>query len=89
MEVRLRYPFIRRGEGHTLWQEREWGGVPIPTRGHTLWYSRYIFNLCSIIQTWRGEGVKLNQRKGRWATGESTDQKAGLKISTSLNVRKR
>jgi hypothetical protein len=30
--------------GHTRLRER--GGVPIRTRGQTLWYSRYIFILC-------------------------------------------
>jgi hypothetical protein len=29
------------GEGHTRLRERV-EGVPIPTRGHTLWYSLYI-----------------------------------------------
>ncbi len=27
---------------HTRWRERGGGRVPIPTRGHTLWYSLYI-----------------------------------------------
>jgi hypothetical protein len=35
-----------RGEG-TLACQRRVGGVPIPTRGHTLWYSVNISTLCS------------------------------------------
>ncbi len=39
-------PLWFQGEG-TLACERGSGRVPIPTRGHTLWYSRYIqFVLC-------------------------------------------
>jgi hypothetical protein len=35
------------GKGYTRWRERGRGGrVPIPTRGHTLWYS-YIYVLCA------------------------------------------
>jgi hypothetical protein len=41
----------------TLWSGREGtlacgrgvGGVPIPTRGHTLWCSMYISNLCRYV----------------------------------------
>ncbi len=41
-------PLWFRGEGHTRWRERCWG-VPIPTRGHTLWYSLYSVNvLCAL-----------------------------------------
>jgi hypothetical protein len=32
------------------------GGVPIPTRGHTLWYSIYIITLCCKV----GVGGKVN-----------------------------
>jgi hypothetical protein len=37
-----------RGEGHTRWRERGWdrGRVPIPARGHTLWYSVNICTWC-------------------------------------------
>jgi hypothetical protein len=30
-------------------RERGWG-VPIPARGQTLWYSRYIYELCDWLQ---------------------------------------
>ncbi len=36
------------GGGHTRLRERGWG-VPIRTRGQTLWYSRYICTLCPIV----------------------------------------
>jgi hypothetical protein len=39
-----------RGEEHTRLRERGWV-VPIPTRGQTLWYSRYICTLCSRCST--------------------------------------
>ncbi len=35
------------GERHTLAGERGVGRVPIPTRGHTLWYSLYVRTLCT------------------------------------------
>jgi hypothetical protein len=37
----------------------------------------------------REGGGELNREKGRRATGESIDYKAGLKIPTSLNVRQK
>ncbi len=37
-------PLVPRGGTHSL-GERGWGGVPIRTRGQTLWYSRYICTL--------------------------------------------
>ncbi len=37
-------PHFGRGGGHTRLRERGWG-VPIPTRGHTLWCSVYISTL--------------------------------------------
>jgi hypothetical protein len=33
--------FGSEGEGHTRLRERGWG-VPIPTRGQTMWYSVYL-----------------------------------------------
>ncbi len=40
-------PFSFRG-GHTRLPERGWG-VPIPTMGQTLWYSRYtVYELCDF-----------------------------------------
>jgi hypothetical protein len=38
-------PLFGWGGGHTRLRERGWG-VPIPTRGHTLWYSVFISTLC-------------------------------------------
>jgi hypothetical protein len=35
-----------QGEGGALACEREGEGVPIPMRGQTLWYPRYIYVLC-------------------------------------------
>ncbi len=40
-------PPLIPGEGHTRLRERGWE-VPIRTRGHTLWYNRYICTLCCI-----------------------------------------
>ncbi len=37
--------------GHALEGERGWGGVPIRTRGPTLWYSRYICTLWVRVST--------------------------------------
>ncbi len=45
LRVRAPHPFGSGGGGHTGW--RESGGVPIPTREQTLWYSRY---KCSLWQ---------------------------------------
>ncbi len=39
---------IKGGRG-TLAGERGGGRVPIPTRGHTAWYSLYIYVLCGNI----------------------------------------
>jgi hypothetical protein len=33
-------PPLVQGGGHSRLRERGWG-IPIPTRGHTLWYSKY------------------------------------------------
>ncbi len=41
-------PPVLGGRG-TLAGERRVGRVPIPTRGHTLWYSLYIRTLCSVL----------------------------------------
>jgi hypothetical protein len=38
-------PFVTGGVAHSLVGEGG-GGVPIPTSGRTLWYSRYICTLC-------------------------------------------
>jgi hypothetical protein len=35
--------------GGTLARGRVVGGVPIQTRGQTLWYSRYIYTFCFIL----------------------------------------
>ncbi len=44
-------PFYSSGEGtHSLAGGS--GGVPIPTRGQTLWYSRYIFTLWYCHTSW-------------------------------------
>ncbi len=56
-------PFGSGGRG-TLAGERRVGRVPIPTRGHTLWYSLYICTLCSppshqccgSVTFWYGSG---------------------------------
>jgi len=39
------YPSPQNRGGATLAGEREVGKFPIPTRGHTLWYSLYIRTL--------------------------------------------
>ncbi len=39
------HPLVRGGEGTLACGYRGWG-VPIPTRGHTLWCSIYISTLC-------------------------------------------
>jgi hypothetical protein len=43
-------PLGFRGEGHTRLRERVGLGVPIRTRGQTLWYSRYV---CTLWNTQR------------------------------------
>ncbi len=39
--------------------ERGGGRVPIPTRGHTLWYSLYIRTLCLLLWDCKGMGFLL------------------------------
>jgi hypothetical protein len=39
-------PFGSGGRSTLAGKERGGGRVPIPTRGHTLWYSLYVCNLC-------------------------------------------
>jgi hypothetical protein len=57
-ELGLPHPFTRRrvcapsfgpGGGYTLACRREGGGVPIPTRGHTLWYSIGIYCMYFVV----------------------------------------
>jgi hypothetical protein len=37
------------GERHTYWGERGPGEFQIQTRGQTLWYSRFICTLCTVL----------------------------------------
>jgi hypothetical protein len=61
-------PLVTGGGTHMLAGEGGGGGVPIPTREGTLWYSKYI---CTL---WRGHswGGQPSCRIGRSATGLST-----------------
>ncbi len=47
-----------RGDGNTLAGERGGGRVPIPTRGHALWYSIFILYMYTLCH-----GVKNIRRK--------------------------
>jgi hypothetical protein len=53
--------FWFRGEGHTCWRERGWS-VPIPTRGHTLWYSLYV-HMYFVVGT-KGRERNLSRQVG-------------------------
>jgi hypothetical protein len=50
-------------------------------------YTVYVFTQGS--REGRGGGESCTREKGRGATGECTDHKAGLKITTRLNVLKK
>jgi hypothetical protein len=51
-----RPPHFGSGGRGTLAGEKGGGRVPIPTRGHTLWYSIYIYVLCANT-VYRGCGL--------------------------------
>jgi hypothetical protein len=42
------HPLVPGGGAHSHAGEGWGGGVPIPTRGHTLWYSRYILYVLRV-----------------------------------------
>jgi hypothetical protein len=52
-----------RGGGHTRWGERG-RGVPIPTRRHTLWYSRSIY-ISTFMDYWQDQGDSAVNSEGR------------------------
>ncbi len=49
-------PLVPRG-GDTLAGERRSGRVPIPTSGHTFWYSVYVRTLCCKLTGISGKSV--------------------------------
>ncbi len=64
-------PLWFRGEGHIRWRERG-GRVPIPTRGHTLWYSLYICTLwCTCTD------VLLDQKRAKTMGSRVGNTRAG------------
>jgi hypothetical protein len=61
------------GGGHTRLRERKWGSLPIPTKGHTRWYSICI--LCAVgAPVASVTGWKENNRTTCGLVVESADQ---------------
>ncbi len=68
----LTLPFGSSG-GYTLASGRGGGGVLIRTRGHRLWYSRYICTLCGVLSSWAGRATILIVPLHFWLSGVNTE----------------
>jgi hypothetical protein len=61
-------PPFGSGGRDTLAGERGGGRVPIPTRGHTLWYSIKIYVLCAVLPTFMFRRKALTKKSFCWSS---------------------